>query len=335
MNRNKALIIAEAGVNHNGSLSIAKKLIKLASEANADFVKFQIFKADELAKKNSPRAKYQIRNSGKKESQFDLLKRLELSNNQFLKIHKYCKFCKINFLASAFSIEGIRLLKKLKINYIKVPSGEITNLPLLEEIGCLNKKIFLSTGMSTIREIEAALKIIINSGTKKDNIYLMHCNTEYPTPLKDINLKAMLHLKKKFNIKVGFSDHSLGHESSISAVALGAKVIEKHITLDKRMEGPDHSASMEPHDFKKFVKSLRNVEKILGNEEKKVTKSEKKNIKIARRSIYAKTQIKKGDFFTRENLILLRPNVGISPMKIKSLYGLKSKRNYRKNQLIK
>lgn len=335
MKSRKTLIIAEAGVNHNGSIVIAKKLVNVAIKAKVDFIKFQIFKAEELATVSAPKAKYQLKNGSKKDSHYAMLKKLELSDIEFIKLNEYCRLKKIKFLASIFSESSIQLLKKLKVKYIKIPSGEITNLPLLEKIGKMNKILFMSTGMSKMSEIQNALKVLLSSGTSKKNIYVMHCNTEYPTPIEDVNLKAMVAIKKKFNIKVGFSDHSEGNEASIAASALGAEVIEKHITLNNKMLGPDHAASMEPDKFKEFVLALDKTNKLLGIESKIITKSEKKNIKIARKSLYARKIIQKGELFSEDNLIALRPNVGISPMKIKQLIGKKSKYSISKNELIK
>lgn len=331
---NRCMIIAEAGVNHNGLIINAKKLIRIAVEAKADFIKFQIFSANQLAKENAPKAKYQKNNSNKKESHFNMLKRLELKESDFEKLIKYSRKLKINFLASVFSYESLKIIKKNNIDYIKVPSGEITNGPLLKEIGKLKKIIFLSTGMSNLKEIGGALSILVKAGTPKSKIFIMQCNTEYPSPLRDINLNAMITIKQSFDTKVGFSDHSIGKESGIAAVAMGAKVIEKHITIDKKMYGPDHLASMNEHEFVDYVMSIRKTEILLGSRKKIVSKSERKNIKIARRSIYTNRKILKGETIDKKDLIMLRPNVGLSPMQLEKVSGKKSKKNYKKYDLI-
>tara|TARA_B100001057_G_scaffold35263_1_gene31963 strand:+ start:9163 stop:10170 length:1008 start_codon:yes stop_codon:yes gene_type:complete len=330
----KCLIIAEAGVNHNGILNNAKKLIRIAADAKADFIKFQIFNTKYLVRVNAPKAKYQINNSNIKESHFNMLKRLELKESDFEKLIRYSRKLKINFLASVFSHDSLKIIKKNKINYIKIPSGEITNAPLLKEIGKLKKIIFLSTGMSDLKDIKDALSILITAGTSKSKIYVMQCNTEYPTPLRDINLNAMLTIKKEFNTKIGFSDHSIGKEAGGAAVSLGAEVIEKHITIDKKMSGPDHIASMNKVEFVDYVKSIRKTEMILGSFKKRVSPSERKNIRIARRSIYASRVICTGEVIKRSDLVMLRPNVGLSPMEIKKVVGKKAKRNFKKYDLI-
>ena len=290
----KVFVIAEAGVNHNGSIKIAKKLIDVASNAGADAVKFQTFKAKNLATKNSKKASYQ-KNINSKENQFDMLKRLELNKKMHLQLIKHCKKKNIKFLSSPFDHESIEMLHKLGLDIIKIPSGEITNLPYLKHIGKLKKKIILSTGMANILEIKNALNILYKSGTKKKNITVLHANTEYPTPMEDVNLRAMLTIGKKFNINIGYSDHTLGIEVSLAAVALGASCIEKHFTLDCNMEGPDHKASLEPGQLKTMIRAIRNVEKALGSSIKKLSKSEKKNLNIVRKSIVAISKIKKNE----------------------------------------
>jgi len=334
MIKNKCFIIAEAGVNHNGSFKNAIKLVDIAVSAKADFVKFQFFRADSLAKQNAPKANYQIINTEKEQSQFKMLKSLELTPSDFKKIINYCKKFKIKFLASIFDTTFLDIIIENKIDFIKIPSGEITNAPLLRKVGKLKKTVFLSTGMSNLREISEAVNILIDSGIKKSKIYIMQCNTEYPTPDKDVNLNVLSLLKKEFNLKVGLSDHSLGNEAGIAAIAMGAKVIEKHVTINKKMKGPDHSSSMNSNEFINFVKAIRRTEQMLGKKIKVVTKSEKKNIKIARRSIYTKNDIKKGKVILESDLIMLRPNLGLSPMKMEKVIGRKSKRNYKKYDLI-
>ena len=277
----KTLIIAEAGVNHNGNLDIAKKLIDVASNAKVDFIKFQTYKTKNLVSSNAKMADYQIKNISSNLSQFEMLKKLELSFSDFQELISYSKSKKIGFLSSPFDIESIDYLNKLEIDFIKIPSGEITNFPYLEKIASISKKVILSTGMSTLKEIESALDILTSKNLKKKDITLLHCNTEYPTPFDDVNLKAMENLKNHFDIMVGYSDHTLGIEVPIAAVALGACVIEKHITLDSKMEGPDHFASIEPKQLDSMVKSIRNIETaISGNGIKEPSNSELKNINI-------------------------------------------------------
>tara|TARA_Y100000389_G_scaffold205091_1_gene263029 strand:- start:24119 stop:25117 length:999 start_codon:yes stop_codon:yes gene_type:complete len=328
-------IIAEAGVNHNGSIHLAKKLIDAASFSGADAVKFQTFKTEDLVIKNSKKAGYQKKNtSNKNESQFDMLKKLELSKHAYYRLYKYSKKKKIKFLSSPFELDSIDTLNNLGLEIFKIPSGEITNLPYLRSIGKLNKKIILSTGMSSMNEVSNALDILINSGTKKKNITILHANTEYPTPMEDVNLKAMVSIGEKLDIKFGYSDHTLGIEVGIAAVAMGASCIEKHFTLDHNMDGPDHKASLEPTQLKKMVKSIRNIELALGDGIKRPSKSELKNIQIVRKSIVTKTKIKKGDIFRENNLTIKRPGTGISPMKWDKIIGSVAKKKYNEDELI-
>jgi N,N'-diacetyllegionaminate synthase len=327
-------IIAEAGVNHNGSVHLAKKLINVASAAGADAIKFQTFTAENLVTKNSKKANYQKNTTSRNENQFSMLKRLELNKKMHVKLINHCRNRNIKFLSTPFDCDSINLLKDLGLNIFKIPSGEITNLPYLQCIGKLKKKIILSTGMSNMNEVKSALKILINSGTKKKNITVLHSNTEYPTPMKDVNLKAMVTIGKMFNIKYGYSDHTLGTEVDIAAVAMGATCIEKHFTLDRNMKGPDHKASLEPHELKAMIKAIRNIEVALGDGIKKPSNSEIPNIKIVRKSIVAKTTIKKGDILNENNLIIKRPGNGISPMKWYELVGSKSKKNYNEDELL-
>mgnify|MGYP000932390791 CR=1 FL=1 len=328
---NKIIIIAEAGGNHNGSIQKAYKLVDIAKLAGADYVKFQTFKADTLVSKNAPKAKYQKKNV-KKISHYELIKKLEMSNTMHVKLIKYCKKKKIKFLSSPFCIDSFNLLRKFNLDFIKIPSGEITNLPLLRHIKKFNNNIILSTGMSNINEINNALKILRNKNRK---IILLHCNTEYPTPLDDVNLNAMQTLKKKFKLDVGYSDHSLGIQVPIIAASLGAKIIEKHFTISKKMKGPDHVASLDSKELTSMVKAIRSTEIILGKKKKFVSKSEKKNVLIARKSLFAAKNIEKGEKFSLSNLICLRPGSGISPMKIDKVYGRKAKKIFLKGQLIK
>jgi N-acetylneuraminate synthase len=318
----KTLIIAEAGVNHNGNLDIAKKLIDVASNAKVDFIKFQTYKTKNLVSSNAKMADYQIKNTSSNLSQFEMLKKLELSFSDFQELISYSKNKKIGFLSSPFDIESIDYLNKLEIDFIKIPSGEITNFPYLEKIASISKKVILSTGMSTLKEIESALDILTSKNLKKKDITLLHCNTEYPTPFVDVNLKAMENLKNHFDMMVGYSDHTLGIEVPIAAVALGACVIEKHITLDSKMEGPDHFASIEPKQLDSMVKSIRNIETaISGSGIKTPSNSELKNINIARKSIFTNCKIERGTVIEKKHLTTLRPGDGISPMNWNKIVG--------------
>ncbi len=330
----RVFIIAEAGVNHNGSIDLAKKLIDVAYDAGADAIKFQSFKADNLATKNSQKATYQQETANIEESQFDMLKKLELNVEMHKEIYLYCRNKKIIFLSSPFDHESIELLEDLGLDIFKIPSGEITNLPYLRHIGKLNKKIILSTGMSNMGEVKNALDILINSGTKKENITVLHANTEYPTPMEDVNLRAMATIGNELQVNFGYSDHTLGIEVDIAAVAIGASCIEKHFTLDRKMEGPDHKASLEPKELKAMVTAIRNIELALGSAIKNPSKSEIKNIKIIRKSIVAKTQIKKNDVLNENNLTVKRPGNGISPMKWDEIINTKAIKDYKEDELI-
>lgn len=330
----KVFIIAEAGVNHNGSITLAKKLIDVAVTAGADAVKFQTFKAEKLVSKSAQKAEYQKETTNKNESQFEMLKKLELDINAHKELISYCSSKNIMFLSTPFDNESIDLLNELKLRIFKIPSGEITNLPYLRHIGSLNKNVILSTGMSNIGEIENALNILIDAGTKKKNITVLHANTMYPTPMEDVNLKAMLTIGNTFDIKFGYSDHTLGIEVDIAAVALGASCIEKHFTLDNNMDGPDHKASLEPDELKKMVESIRNIEIALGNGIKKASSSETPNILIARKSIVANDDIKKGEILSETNLVVKRPGTGISPMQWDNTIGLLAIKDYKKDELL-
>lgn len=331
---NKVFIIAEAGVNHNGSLELAKKLIDEAVVAGADAVKFQTFKAELCISKNADKAEYQKQTTDKNESQFDMIKKLELNEYAHTELIKYCKIKNIMFLSTPFDLQSVDLLNGFGLEIFKIPSGEITNLPYLRKIASLNKKVILSTGMANLGEIEAALEILTKNGTAKENITVLHANTEYPTPLGDVNLKAMLTIRGAFGVKVGYSDHTPGIEVPIAAVALGATVIEKHFTLDKTMPGPDHKASLEPSELQSMVKAIRNIEIALGDGIKKASSSESKNKPIARKSIVAKCDIKKGDLFSESNLTIKRPGSGISPMRWDEVIGLRATRDYKEDELI-
>ena len=327
-------IIAEAGVNHNGLVSLAKQLIDVAVEAGADAVKFQTFKAENLVSKNTEKAEYQKRTTSVSESQFDMLKKLELDMETHKELIAYCQEKDIMFLSTPFDHDSIHLLSDLGLQIFKIPSGEITNLPYLRHIGSLGKQVILSTGMSDLGEVGDALNILINAGTSKDSITVLHANTMYPTPMKDVNLNAMLTIQKEFSVSVGYSDHTLGIEVDIAAVAMGASVIEKHFTLDKSMEGPDHKASLDPQELKAMVSAIRNTEKALGSSKKKPSPSESKNIEVVRKSIVASQGIAKGEFLTENNITVKRPGNGISPMKWDEIIGTHAKKDYRMDDPI-
>lgn len=330
----RTLIIAEAGVNHNGNVDLAKQLIDVASAAGVDIVKFQTFKAKNLVTRNAQKAVYQKSNTGNSDSQFSMLSKLELSEKDHFELLDYCREKNIQFLSTPFDLASIDLLKNLGINIGKIPSGEITNLPYLRKMAWTFGTLILSTGMSTLDEIGAALKVIFDTGFSKENITVLHCNTEYPTPMKDVNLKAMLTIGREFGVKVGYSDHTLGIEVPVAAVALGATVIEKHFTLDKKMEGPDHVASLDPEELKAMVKTIRNIELALGSKIKIPSDSEKKNIEIGRKSIVALFPIKKGDLLTEKNLTVKRPGKGLSPMLWDEIINKKAMKDFDADELI-
>jgi len=330
----KVFIIAEAGVNHNGCIQTAKKLIDVAAESGVDAVKFQTFKAENLVSKNAQKAEYQKQTTEANESQFEMIKKLELDVDTHKELMDYCASKKILFLSTPFDHGSIDLLDALKLDIFKIPSGEITNFPYLRHIGSLNKQVILSTGMADLGEIEDALDILIAAGTAKDKITILHANTEYPTPMEDVNLKAMQTIATAFSMDVGYSDHTLGIEVDIAAVAMGAKVIEKHFTLDRMMEGPDHKASLEPGELKAMVQGIRNIEKALGNGIKKPSNSESKNIAIARKSIVAIKSIKQGEVINETNLAIKRPGTGISPMRWDEIVGSIAQKDYREDELI-
>ena len=329
----KTLIIAEAGVNHNGDIHLAKKLIEAAADAGADYIKFQTFKAESLVNKTAEQADYQKENTGKTESQFDMLKRLELSYDDFDELEKSCQEHDIKFLSTAFDFESIAYLKN-KLDFYKIPSGEITNLPYLEKVAKLNLPIIMSTGMANMQEVKEALAVLEKNGIIRNNITILHCNTEYPAPMKDVNLNAMLTIANELGVKVGYSDHTLGIEIPIAAVAMGAEVIEKHFTLDKNMQGPDHKASLEPHELKAMVDGIRNIEKAMGSGVKTPSPSEQKNIDVARKSIVAASSIKQGEVFTSQNITTKRPGTGISPMQWHELIGTPAQKDYKEDELI-
>ena len=335
MNYNKTFIIAEAGVNHNGSLELAKKMIDAAVEAGADAVKFQTFKAERVVSRYASKAEYQKKTTTADESQLEMIKKLELDAAAHQTLIDYCKKKNIRFLSTPFDLESIDLLNELGLDIFKIPSGEITNLPYLRKIGALKKEIILSTGMANLGEIEDALDVLTGAGTKLKDITVLHCNTEYPTPIEDVNLKAMLTIKAAFlGVNIGYSDHTLGIEIPIAAVAMGATIIEKHFTLDKNMTGPDHKASLEPDELKAMVRAIRNIEKALGNGIKKPSPSELKNKPIVRKSIVAARDISKGEPFTEENLTVKRPGTGISPMRWDEVVGQSASKDYKQDDLI-
>ena len=321
--KGKVIIIAEAGVNHNGDLNIAKKLIDVAALAKVDYVKFQTFKAEKIVSPNAKKADYQSKNIGDNvNSQFNMLKQLELSGKDHTELISYCNSKKIKFFSTAFDVDSVDYLDSLNLDVFKIPSGEITNYPYLKRIAQKNKSVILSTGMSSMEEIESAIDVLVKYGLHKSDITVLHCNTEYPTPMEDVNLKAMSSIGKQLNVKTGYSDHTLGIEVAIAAVALGASVIEKHFTLDRTLPGPDHRASLEPNELKSMVSAIRNIEDaISGNGEKIPSKSEIKNILIVRKSIHINRDIIKGSIITDDDIIALRPGNGISPMEWNEVVG--------------
>ncbi len=321
----KVIIIAEAGVNHNGDIQIAKKLIDAAVEAGVDYVKFQTFKADNLVSKSAKKATYQSVNiNDGDDSQYTMLKNLELSHENHLELMSYCAERNINFFSTAFDVEGVKYLNGLGLKFFKIPSGEITNYPYLKAVALCKKPVIMSTGMCSEKDIENALEVLIKFGLSKEMVSILHCNTEYPTPMKDVNLKAMLSIKEKFRTQVGYSDHTLGIEVPVAAVALGAQIIEKHFTLDKALPGPDHVASLEPNELKEMVLAIRNIELAISGDGAKVpSESETKNIAIARKSIHLNKNLQKGHILIDDDLIPLRPGDGISPMEWEKVIGKK------------
>lgn len=333
---NHTIIIAEAGVNHNGSLKMAKQLVLKAKKAGVDYIKFQTFKASKLVTKSAKQAEYQQKNIGKEgDSQFQMLKKLELSPEEHEILIDYCRQLGIKFFSTAFDFDSIEYLHSLNLGLWKIPSGEVTNYPFLKRIATYNEPTILSTGMCDMEDVRAAVDTLYKNGLSKENLILLHCNTEYPTPFEDVNLKAMDALRKEFGVEVGYSDHTKGIEVPIAAVALGATVIEKHFTLDRNMEGPDHKASLEPDELKAMVSAIRNIEKAIGGDgTKHVSESERKNIAIARKSIVAACDIKAGEVFTEQNLTVKRPGSGISPMRWEEVLGQKAKKDFNEDELI-
>ncbi|XTB52006.1 N-acetylneuraminate synthase [Fusobacterium nucleatum] len=331
----RTLIIAEAGVNHNGDIAKAKALIDKGVEAGVDYVKFQTFKAGNLVTKQAKRAAYQDKNTQDNDSQYEMLKKLELSQKDHQELIDYCTQKGVKFLSTGFDNESLAFLSQLGVTIAKVPSGEITNLPYLRQVASLFPEVILSTGMATIVEIKDAVKVLTDEGISKEKITILHCNTEYPTPMEDVNLKAMLHIQRELGVSIGYSDHTLGIEVPIAAVALGATVIEKHFTLDKTLPGPDHKASLEPDELTAMVSAIRNIEKAIGGSGlKEVSPSEEKNKPIARKSIVAATKIAQGEVFTPKNLTIKRPGTGISPMRWDEVIGKKAKQDFQEDDLI-
>ena len=332
----KTLIIAEAGVNHNGSIELAKKLVEKAKDAGVDYIKFQTFKASKLVTKAAKQAEYQQKNIGKEgDSQYQMLKKLELSPEEHEILIDYCRQLGIKFFSTAFDFDSIDYLHSLNLGLWKIPSGEVTNYPFLKRIAAYNEPTILSTGMCDMEDVRASVDALYRNGLSKENLILLHCNTEYPTPFEDVNLKAMDALRKEFGVEVGYSDHTKGIEVPIAAVALGATVIEKHFTLDRTLPGPDHKASLEPDELKAMVSAIRNIEKAVGGDgTKHISDSERKNIAIARKSIIAAKDIKKGELLTEEKLTVKRPGTGISPMRWEEVIGTKAIRDFNEEDLI-
>ena len=329
------LIIAEAGVNHNGSMKIAKQLVDAAVEASVDIIKFQTFKAEKLVSKTAKQAEYQKNNIGDgNDSQYEMLKKLELSEENHEELIAYCREKGIRFWSTAFDFESMDYLYSLGLGLWKIPSGEITNYPFIRKIASYGEDVIMSTGMCEKKDIQNAMDVLLRYGVRKEQITLLHCNTQYPTPFQDVNLNAMASIMHEFDIQVGYSDHTLGIEVPIAAVALGAKVIEKHFTIDRNLPGPDHKASLEPHELKSMVSAIRHIEQALGNGIKRVSDSEKANIPVARKSIVAACPIKKGELLTEENLTVKRPGTGLSPMLWNEVVGTIAIKDYEEEDLI-
>jgi N,N'-diacetyllegionaminate synthase len=330
----KTLIIAEAGVNHNGDINLAKQLIDAAAEAGADIVKFQTFNAKRQVTRTAKKADYQVQTTDSTESQHEMLRRLELTEEMHHKLIAHCKTCNIAFLSTGFDIESVDLLVSLGQECFKIPSGEITNLPYLRHIGQLGKTVILSTGMATMGDIEATIDVLEQAGTQRNKLTVLHCTTEYPTPMAEVNLRAMQSIRSSFGVAVGYSDHTQGIEVAIAAVAMGATVIEKHFTLDRNLSGPDHKASLEPAELKAMVTAIRNIEMAMGDGIKRLTPSEARNKPVARKSLFAKREIKAGEVFTAENLTAKRPGNGISPMRWDEVLGKKAPHDFIEDELI-
>jgi len=334
MSRNKPYIIAEAGVNHNGSLKVALEMISVAKESGADAIKFQTAIPEAVSTPWAGKASYQLKNTGVNESQLEMIKKIHLPLTDYARLKNECEALKIDFLSSPFDEESISFLDDIGLKTFKIPSGEITNFPFLVKIARTNKPIILSTGMANLEEIKLAIELLVDSGADLNKITILHCNTEYPTAKEDVNLRAMTTIKETFKVDVGYSDHTLGNEVSCAAVAMGAVMIEKHFTLDKKMKGPDHAASLNPKELKHFVSSLREIEKILGSPVKSPNAMEKRNIPIVRKSIVAKKDILIGEIFNTNNITTKRPGTGVSPFKWNDILGKPSLKSYSKNDLI-
>ena len=332
---NKTIIIAEAGVNHNGSIDTAFDLIDVASAAGADIVKFQTFKAKTLVTPSASKADYQKQFTGAQESQFEMIKKLEISKEMHTQLISRCSNRGIRFASTGFDVESIDQLVDLGAEFLKIPSGDITNLPYLRHVGSKGLPIILSSGMANMKEIKNAFNVLLESGVKKTNITILHCNTEYPTPMEDVNLRAMLSIRNELDVNIGYSDHTLGIEVPIAAVAMGASVIEKHFTLDRSMDGPDHAASLHADQLKQMVEAIRNIEKAMGSTEKKPSPSEQKNMTVARKSIVALDSIKRGEILSELNITTKRPGNGISPMEWDKVIGAKANKDYKRDELIK
>lgn len=332
--KEKVIVIAEAGVNHNGSYDMAKQMIFAAKEAGADYIKFQTAIPELVISQFAEKAKYQVVNTGSDESQLEMCKKIHLPLSDYRRLNALCCEVGIKFLSTPFDLVSIDTLTELQMDYMKIPSGEITNLPYLRKIARLRIPVIMSTGMCRIGEIEDALYVLTSNGLSKEQITLLHCNTEYPTPFPDVNLRAMRTLADCFGVEVGYSDHTKGIEVPIAAVALGAKMIEKHFTLDRTLPGPDHVASLEPDELKSMVDAIRNIEQALGSSEKKVSESERKNLMIARKSIVAASDINAGDIFTEKNIAVKRPGNGISPMLWDEVIGKCAIRDFKEDELI-
>lgn len=330
----KTLIIAEAGVNHNGDLAIARELIDVAADAGADMVKFQTFNANKLVTRHASKADYQNKTTDTEESQHEMIQKLELTRDMHEQLIAHCSLRGIQFFSTGFDADSVDMLVELGIDTFKIPSGEITNLPYLRHVGQYGKSVILSTGMATLGEIESAIAVLEQAGTLRGHITVLHCNTEYPTPMTDVNLRAMCAIRDAFGVKVGYSDHTSGIEVSIAAVALGATVIEKHFTINKNLPGPDHQASLEPNELKGLVSAIRNIEQTMGDGVKRPSSSEKKNKPIVRKSIVAACSISKGDSFSEANLTVKRPGTGISPMRWDEICGRPASRDYLADELI-
>ena len=331
---NRTIIIAEAGVNHNGDIELAKHLIDAAANAGADIVKFQTFNADELASKNAPKASYQMQTTGNVQSQLEMLRQLELNEEMHEILLTHCDERAVEFLSSGFDVKSLDYLASLGATRFKIPSGEIVNLPYLRRVGGFGKSIIMSTGMATFGEIDSALEVLEGAGTSRQQITILHCNTEYPTPMQDVNLRAMCGIREAFGVAVGYSDHSSGIEVPIAAVALGATVIEKHLTLDRDLPGPDHKASLEPEEFKAMVSAIRNVQLAMGDGIKRPSPSEAKNKPTVRKSLVAAKQIRAGEQFTAENVGVKRPGTGISPMRWDEVIGKRAWRDFKEDEAL-